>query len=156
MTGDKDWNLFCNSLGFQDLPSLKENSTQALRVQNKKRLEKEVSRRLRVMNTESVERALLSSRVPFSRFNSAKTLLSDPQFKARGLLSSYSFQGNAFSTIVNPALINGKRPRTKGDPPDLGEHTSSVLREVLGLGSKEIKRLSHDGVVKLAESARGV
>ncbi len=151
VAGDKDWISFCDSLGFEDLAARSDYSFSAGRVENKKRLEEELSKRLRIIDTESVEKALLTARVPFSRLNTAKTLQYDPQFKARKLLGNYSFGGKSFKTIVNPSLLNGKRHYAKKNPPSLGQHTSEVLRDVLKIEAKEIQRLAEARIVKLGK-----
>jgi len=126
VAGQKDWVAFCNSLGFLDLLRNGHYSSNSLRVENKKRLEDELSKGLRSLSTESVEKALLSARVPFSKFNTAKSLIVDPQFRARELMKYYSFDGKPFGTIVSPAVVNGKRLYAREDPPKLGEHTVQV------------------------------
>ena len=148
VAGERDWISFTKSLGFEDLASRSEYSSPFLRVENKQRLEEELSNRLRNLKTESVERAMLVARVPFSRLNSAKTLKSDPQFQARKLLREYSFEGKRFETVVNPCILNGKRRYAKENPPSLGEHTSEILREVLGLRNEEIQSLAESKIVK--------
>ncbi|MHB8567401.1 MAG: CaiB/BaiF CoA transferase family protein [Nitrososphaerales archaeon] len=147
IAGNEAWASLCNALGFNDLLSKAGYSTNEKRVRRKKKLEAEVGRRISKMGIAYLQRELTKRKVPFAKLNSAKSLILDPHFKARGLLEEYSFEGKRFRTIVNPAVIRGKRLHARNNPPELGEHTSEVLGKVMKLSREEIRRLVQHGII---------
>jgi len=153
VAGNEAWNSLCNALGFKDLLSDKRYSTNGGRVAGKKKLEAEVARRISRMNGKQLERDLTSWRVPFARMNTAKSLSADPHFNARKLVDTYTFGGARFRTIVNPAILNGRRPHARSNPPKLGEDTSGLLREMLSLSEGELAELERRGIIGRASKS---
>jgi formyl-CoA transferase len=51
-----------------------------------------------------------------------------------------------FKTIGNPIKMDATPPRVRREPPDQGQHTDEVLRD-LGFSGEEIARFRADGAV---------
>ena len=153
VAGDSDWDSFCNALEFADLHSREEYRTREDRVRNKTTLESIIGSRISRMKTGEVCRKLKKWRVPSSALNTAKSLLSDPHFRSRGLLLTYhlaSAEGGerTYHSIVNPAVINGRRVYASKSPPKLGGDTESILMDIVGLSAKEISALEREKVIE--------
>jgi formyl-CoA transferase len=71
--------------------------------------------------------------VPFAPINTLGEALADPQVAALGTeLSLAHPREGTVATIACPILVDGARPRATNDaPPQLGEHTQSILAELL-------------------------
>lgn len=49
--------------------------------------------------------------------------------------------------VSPPVKFSDTQPSIRGPPPTLGQHTTEVLTELLGMKSDEIKTLKSDGVI---------
>ncbi len=70
------------------------------------------------------------------------------QAAARGLkVTVRDAHGQPVELVGSPFHIAGTTLPATTLPPQLGEHTDAVLRDVLGCSSEEVARLRRDGVV---------
>jgi crotonobetainyl-CoA:carnitine CoA-transferase CaiB-like acyl-CoA transferase len=60
--------------------------------------------------------------------------------------------GRRIEMVGNPIKLAGDAPIASGYPPRLGEHTASVLAELLSLSEEEIASLHDNGVIRVAAS----
>jgi len=146
ISNDAHWKAFCSDLGFADLMEDPNFQKAEDRVRLKKTLEAGVGERLTKFSTDEIEKELRNSGVPFGRFNTAASLLTNQHFLGRDILKSFEYQSKKYRTVVNPAVIDGLRPYASGNPPKLAADTSKVLTSVLGLKKKEILELKSKGV----------
>ena len=97
--------------------------------------------------------ALTAAGVPCGPINDVRSALADPQTAARGLVTEVEHP--AFGTarwIASPVRV-GEVPAEHRRAPGLGEHTDTVLREVLGYDAERIVRLRADGAFGARESS---
>ena len=74
--------------------------------------------------------------------NDVAEILSDPHVRARGLVSSFDYPGvGEFKALALPYKFLGWDNPAIGRPPELGEHTETILSELLGFSKDEISRL---------------
>jgi crotonobetainyl-CoA:carnitine CoA-transferase CaiB-like acyl-CoA transferase len=88
---------------------------------------------------------LTAAGVPCGPINDVRAALADPQTAARGLVTEVEHP--AFSTarwIASPVRV-GEGPAEHRRAPGLGEHTETVLRELLDYDEERIARLRADG-----------
>src|SRR5512134_2553061 len=80
--------------------------------------------------------------VPVGPVNDVAEILADPHVRARKLVGSFDYAGvGEFKALAIPYKFLGWDNPQIGKPPALGEHTESVLAELLGLSSEQISTL---------------
>ena len=137
---DQHWAPMCKALGIEawgkDFP---ENSTRVDRRD-------EVMRQLTSV-IEKLSRAELIGRldavdVPIGPVNDVAEILNDPHVRARKLIGSFDYAGvGEFKALAIPYKFLGWDNPEIGRPPALGEHTESVLADLLGLSNDDVARL---------------
>ncbi len=80
--------------------------------------------------------------VPVGPVNDVAEILSDPHVRARRLVGSFDYDGvGEFKALALPYKFLGWDNPEIGAPPALGEHTESVLTQLLGLSGDDVVRL---------------
>ena len=80
--------------------------------------------------------------VPIGPVNDVAEVLNDPHVRARKLIGSFDYAGvGEFKALAIPYKFLGWDNPEIGRPPALGEHTESVLADLLGLSKDEVARL---------------
>jgi crotonobetainyl-CoA:carnitine CoA-transferase CaiB-like acyl-CoA transferase len=80
--------------------------------------------------------------VPVGPVNDVAEILGDPHVRARRLVGSFDYpEVGEFKALAIPYKFLGWDNPEIGRPPALGEHTESVLKEMLGLSAQEVSRL---------------
>lgn len=100
------------------------------------------------MSAEEVVALLDRYGVPCGPVYTARDVLQDPHFRARGSLVEVENPGVGRVTMQGPVpRLDGTPLPPPGPAPELGQHTDEVLRELLGLKPEEIRHLREAGVV---------
>ena len=100
------------------------------------------------LRSSEVVARLEAAGVPASRMYTARDMMSDPHFAARGNIV----------TLPHPTLgdfpMQGVVPRLSGTPgsvrtlgPELGQHNAEVYGELLGLSAERLHELEAAGVI---------
>jgi benzylsuccinate CoA-transferase BbsE subunit len=97
---------------------------------------------------ELLERAQ-TLRLPYATVRNPEALLDDEQLSARGYFVEVEHPelGRTFRYPGAPYVFNGSPWRVRRRPPLVGEHTSEILREELGLDPDEIAALIAEGII---------
>jgi len=145
------WQRFCAGVGLPQLPDDPRFADNALRMRNREALNALIAPTMEQRSTDECLALLRTVDVPSSRINDYAGVLADPQVRHCGV----------FSEADHPLL--GKLPVVKGGvvlegeetpyrhPPVNGEHTRSVLREVLAYPPERIEDLLRRGVVRVPD-----
>lgn len=68
--------------------------------------------------------------------------------RARNMVTEVEHESCGPMKLVSPPVkFSESNPTIRSPPPTLGQHTSEILTEVLGLKSDEVEALKKDGVV---------
>jgi CoA:oxalate CoA-transferase len=96
---------------------------------------------------DEIQEALDGADVPCGPVWSIADVAASEHIKARGMILDPGHPSLATAPLVRQPVIFGGEKSETARAPLLGEHTDSVLREVLGLGTDEIESLRRDRVV---------
>jgi crotonobetainyl-CoA:carnitine CoA-transferase CaiB-like acyl-CoA transferase len=139
---DGQWQRFCAAAERPDLAADPRFTTNVLRVENRTALVPLVEGELRRRTSAEWQRRLSAAEVPHAPVLDYRQLFALEQTAARGLrVTVRDPSGRPIDLVGTPFHIAGTELSVPTVPPQLGEHTEQVLREVLGMGPEELERL---------------
>ncbi len=143
---DKFWLAFCQALGLDDLAADPRYATGEGRRQHREELTDKVGEVCRQYSSLDLESRLAAVGVPCGRLLDVSQISQDPQIQLRRLIEEWDYPGKGrVKTVRTPIMVSGELPETRLQSPQLGEHTSQVLRE-LDYSEAEIQRLLEKGI----------
>jgi crotonobetainyl-CoA:carnitine CoA-transferase CaiB-like acyl-CoA transferase len=103
---------------------------------------------MKVRTTTAWVAAFEAAAVPCGPINTIDQMFADPQVLSRGLqIGLTRDDGVQVPGVANPILFSQTPVEYEKAPPKLGDGTSSVLGQVLGLTEAEIAKLKDSGVI---------
>ncbi len=145
---DALWRAFCPLLGIEALMDDSRYATNKARIVNRDTL---VPRLQEIFLTRSYaewEALLLPAGVPVGRINRLDRVVTHPQVAARGVLVEVEHAAAGRVQVIAPFFRLSETPGgVTAAAPLLGEHTEEVLRDRLGLGPAELRRLREAGAL---------
>jgi crotonobetainyl-CoA:carnitine CoA-transferase CaiB-like acyl-CoA transferase len=151
IVSDKQWQLFCDAFGLDELardPTLKTNNDRAAQ---KERLVTAVQEAFRKLTKAELMERLDKTGLPFAPIGKPEELLGDPHLNAsEGLLEVSVTEGEHSGTKMRlpalPLAMGGVRFGVHQDIARAGEHTREILKE-LGYRDEEVDDLLGRGIV---------
>lgn len=145
---DQQFQNLCNVLKqpqWADDPLYASNSA---RVTNRQDLCQKIAQILKARSTSEWLADLEHNQVPCGPINRLDEVFKDPQIVARKMLLSQAHKtaGNV-STVANPINYSRSTLDYPHAPPELGEHTDSVLQEYLEYSEISCKKLRDKGII---------
>lgn len=145
IVSDKQWVLFCEAFGLEELASDETLVTNNDRAKQKDRLVAIVQEAFRKLSKDELMAKLEAIGLPFAPIGKPEELLDDPHLNANeGLLEASVTEGDrAGEKMRLPALplaMDGRRFGIRRDIPVAGAHTREVMRE-LGYTEEQITDL---------------
>ena len=146
---DKLWRTFCPLLGLPALSDDPRYVSNAARNANRPALIATLQDAFLTKSYEEWEAILIPAGVPMGAINTLDVVASHPQVAARDAMVESTHPVAGAVRMTAPPVRMSETPGSVRTPaPLLGEHTTEVLRERLGLADEEIARLRRAGVIK--------
>ncbi|ODT16823.1 MAG: CoA-transferase [Kaistia sp. SCN 65-12] len=147
---DGQFKRLCEAAGRPELSTDPRFVTNSDRVRNRDELVRIVTDFLRTNTTAYWMEILERVNVPCSPVNDVGQVFSDPQVLARGMKIAmpHPLSGKGTVDLIGCPLRLSETPVAyRIPPPTLGQHTSEVLSEVLGLPSDQIDGLRASSII---------
>jgi len=145
---DGQFARLCAALGVGELAGDPRFVTNTKRVENRAALIPLLSEASRRRTSAHWEKTLEAAGVPCGPINDLATVFEVPQVKHRGLrMTMPHAAAGEVPLVASPLRLSASPVSYRSPPPLLGEHTESVLAEVLGLDEAQIVELRRDKVI---------
>jgi crotonobetainyl-CoA:carnitine CoA-transferase CaiB-like acyl-CoA transferase len=145
---DRLFRALCTVVGASELVEDERFRTNATRVRNRDALAELLRGRLETEDTATWHERLIAAGVPAAPVADVQDVAESPQTAALGILQPLDHPRIAGLTLpALPLSFDGERALHPNAPPDVGEHTAEVLRDV-GYSDDEIAALTRDGVIR--------
>jgi crotonobetainyl-CoA:carnitine CoA-transferase CaiB-like acyl-CoA transferase len=143
---DQHWIPLCKALDLDAWgAAYPENS---VRVEKREEIMERLTAAVSRLNRSELLAMLDEVDVPVGPVNDVAELLGDPHVRARRLVGSFDYpEVGEFKALAIPYKFLGWDNPEIGRPPALGEHTESVLSEMLGLSSQDVSRLRREKAI---------
>ncbi len=150
---DHHFEALCHALGRQDWLDDPRYCSHNDREVNRQALLSELEAILTKYTAAKWESILGDAGVPAARVSTLPEALLSSQVQTRKILQRIEldhFPQRTLQVPTLPFLFNGDRPKSNLPPPQRGEHSSSILKEI-GYTDTEIDQLISQGIVEQAE-----
>ena len=145
---DAQWRQFCEVVGSNAWGDDPHFSTNADRVRNRSHLipllddlfvQFEINHWLSILGAVGI---------PCGPINSIDQVMDDPQVRARGMVVDVDHpSAGSIKMVASPLNIPTSQPVVRYPPPVLGEHTTQILHELLGMDEKSVVDLRESQVI---------
>ena len=145
---DRLFRALCVVVGVPDLVDDPRFETNADRVANRDALATLLAKRLATDDTAAWHERLTAAGVPAAPVADVRDVAKSRQTEALGILQRLDH--SRIDGLTLPALplsFDGERALHPSAPPDVGQHSTEILREV-GYADEEIAALAADGVIR--------
>jgi crotonobetainyl-CoA:carnitine CoA-transferase CaiB-like acyl-CoA transferase len=145
---DGQWQRFCQAAELPELAGDPRFATNPERVRHREALIGLLTPVLASRTLAQWQALLAAADVPHAPVLALDEALGLPQIAARRMVVETELaEGRRAALVGNPIHWEGRPERPAAPPPELGQHTSEVLGEWLGLSAAEIAALRSGGVV---------
>ena len=144
---DTQWQIFCREFNEPELAADARLKTNGMRVKERSWLIPRLAESMKRYTKDELAAHLERIGLPFAPIAKPWDLLNDAHLKASSGLIPTKARGKTISVPALPLEFDGKRLAKRADPPEIGQHTAEVLKE-LGCSAAEIKRLTEQHIVR--------
>lgn len=132
VVSDTQWQIFCQSLGFDEFAKDDRLRTNNDRVRERDRILPVVRAKLTSYSLGALVDIFDSAGLPYAPVLAPHELLDDPHLLQTGGFAEVHLRdgpaaGNTAQLALLPILLDGERPGIRLDPPQIGEHSSEIL-----------------------------
>ncbi|WP_286238837.1 CaiB/BaiF CoA transferase family protein [Neptuniibacter halophilus] len=145
---DSQFQRFCQVAEVSELAQDSRFATNRGRVENRNELVPQVAAAIARRPSAFWLKALEAEGVPCGPINSMEEVFADPQVKHRGVEIELPHpQAGRVNLVSNPVRMDQQPQNARTAPPALGEHTESVLAELLPDRLADMTELRRKGVL---------
>ena len=146
---DRQFARFAAFVGRPDWAADPRFTTNQARVRHRDQLIPAIAAVMATRTTDDWVAALEREGVPCSPIKRIDQALADPQVQARGMVMAlpHPLAPGPVPMVANPLRFSETPPEYRYPPPTIGEHTAEVLRDWLGVGEEECRRLAGAGIL---------
>lgn len=142
------WGKLCESLERPELTGDERFATGADRLKNRDALDRIIAEITKTRTVEHWTRRLADNDVPHAPVLGVGAALSHPHSVAREMVVTAEHPAaGTIKMVGRPIKFPGMKQPPLRPSPLLGEHTTEILREELGLGDDVLAQLRNDGVI---------
>jgi crotonobetainyl-CoA:carnitine CoA-transferase CaiB-like acyl-CoA transferase len=145
---DDQFARFCTFLDRADLAEDFRFKTNEARVHNRDSLIEILERITTERSTAWWVSSLVEHNIPGGPINTIDQTFDDSHVQHREMkLILEGSDGAIVPSIANPIKLSKTPPEYRSAPPQLGEHTKNVLKELLGLSAEELEYLKKKNII---------
>nr|CAG4646248.1 EOG090X05UC [Macrothrix elegans] len=145
---DRQFIELCSHINRPDLALDAKYKTNRLRVENRRELLEQISRTMATKTNAEWEKVFEGGNFPYGPINKLSQVFTDPQVLHNGMVQEIKHKSAGDLKLIGPAVkFTGSENRIRLPPPELGEHTESVLSELLGYPASHIQQLRDAGAI---------
>jgi formyl-CoA transferase len=145
---DGQYRKFVEAGGRPELAQDERFATNPMRVRHRDTLVPLLAEMVKTKTKQQWIDALEAAGVPCGPINNLDEVFENPQVQARGLRIDLPHPSGASARLVgSPIKMSATPPQYDKAPPLLGQHTDTVMREVLGESEEGIAALRERGVI---------
>ena len=145
---DGQWPVLCGLLGTPELIDDPRYDTGPKRTANHADLEPVLKTAFKRESTDHWLSEFGEAGIPCGPLNTIPDIVNDPQIAHREMIREVTHAVAGTIPIADsPVRLSRSESGITGPPPSMGEHTASVLEELLGLSADEVDALREAGVV---------
>jgi len=149
------WSAFCRTIERPDLEKHADYETNAARIRNRAVLEPLLDGVFRQRPVAEWIERLRGAGIPASPVHNFKDVVEHPQSAAREMFPILHHLTAGMHRVTGTPVKLSETPGSPGLPaPLLGEHSVSVLEQLLGLDAAAVAALAERGVIYQAEGPR--
>lgn len=142
------WSAFCGAIGRPELEKHADYESNALRIKNRKALEALLDEIFLLRTAEEWAERLYAAGVPCSLVRNFLEVAEHPQAAIREMFPALEHSSAGRHQVTGTPVKLSETPGRPSSPaPLLGEHTRTVLKELLGIDDAAISDLALRGVV---------
>jgi len=145
---EKLWSAFCVAIERPDLEKHPAYASNGGRIRNRSALEPMLESEFRKRSTSDWIARMQAAGIPASPVRNFQDVVEHPQSAERQMFPSMVHPTAGTHRVTGTPIKLSQTPGFPGKPaPLLGEHTCSVLQELLGLSTAEIEELVANGAI---------
>jgi crotonobetainyl-CoA:carnitine CoA-transferase CaiB-like acyl-CoA transferase len=145
---DSQFAKFCEVAGHAELAADARFTKNTDRVKNRGVLVPLLEKIMMARNKASWLAALEAAKVPCGAINNLNEVFQDPQVLARHMVNTWQHPHQAdLKLVASPLKLSLTPVRQAHAPPQLGQHSSELLQEVLGYSQAQVEQLKNKGII---------
>lgn len=145
---DRQFKQLCSVIERPDLATDARFATNPARVAHRDELITTIEPILRERTTEDWVAVLLAAGVPAGAINDIPAVVADPQVQSRHLVQTVELDdGTSIDLLGQAARLSATPAAIMRPPPELGQHTDEILREMLQVDATTLQTYREHGII---------